>query len=83
MHLIINILLCCPVLYPQIVGGDWFPGAVTVKLSKKQSPMRSPEIEGKVKFAQNFDQKQVNKRVGLRSCFFVFNSYLQGHQLQQ
>ena len=34
--------MCCPVLYPQITGGEAPPGLVTVKESYPQSPTLGP-----------------------------------------
>ncbi len=39
------LLLCCPVLKPQIVGDPLFPGDEILNESVTQSPMPEPKIE--------------------------------------
>merc|ERR1712123_475777 len=34
--------MCCPVLVPQMMGGEEPPGLLTVKVSVAQSPTRGP-----------------------------------------
>ena len=38
----INIILCCPVLNPQITGDPGLPGLVMLKVSVRQSPILPP-----------------------------------------
>jgi len=40
------VLLCCPVLKPQIMGDPTFPGEVMLNWSVKQSPMAEPTLIG-------------------------------------
>ena len=39
---LVNKLLCCPVLNPQMTGDPMLPGLVTVKVSEVQSPTDPP-----------------------------------------
>ena len=47
-----EILLCCPVLNPQITGLPMLPGELILNVSVVQSPIDAPEIKIMIKIVQ-------------------------------
>ena len=75
--------MCCPVLYPQITGGDLPPGLVTVKESYPQSPTLGPSsTEAVAEMVKGPCKTMVSKSIlNLQTSEFVLqNLYVQGSE---
>jgi len=73
--------MCCPVLYPHIVGGVAPPGLLTVKLSTVQSPTVILSVRAEAEAAGDVTSDGSDRTIVSKSILSLQTSVLVGQNV--